>query len=73
MESWSHHFMANRGGKYRSRDRLYFLGSKITVLPLLQKFLSPHQISQAGDPAKGLRTHRKFDFKDQWDFNSELP
>ena len=26
------------GEKYGSRDRLYFLGSKTTVLPLLQKF-----------------------------------
>ena len=28
---WSHHFMANRWGKSGSSDRVYFLGSKITV------------------------------------------
>ena len=28
---WSHHFMGNRWGNNRNSDRLYFLGSKITV------------------------------------------
>jgi len=28
---WSHHFMANRGRNNGNSDRLYFLGSKITV------------------------------------------
>ena len=35
------------------------------VLSLLQKFWSPHQISQPGDPEKGLRTAREFDFEAQ--------
>ena len=28
---WSHHFMANRWGNNGNSDRLYYLGSKITV------------------------------------------
>ena len=28
---WFHHFMANRWGDNANSDRLYFLGSKITV------------------------------------------
>ena len=28
---------------------------------------------QPGDPAKGLRTPREFDFEDQWDLIIELP
>ena len=29
--TWSHQFMANRWGNNGNRDRLYFLGSKITT------------------------------------------
>ena len=30
MAIWFHHFMANRSGKYRSSDRFYLGGSKMT-------------------------------------------
>ena len=43
------------------------------VLTLLQKCWGPRQISQSGDPAKGLRTPREIDFEGQWDLITELP
>ena len=43
------------------------------VFALLRKFWDPHQISQPGDLAKGLRTPREFDFEGQWDLIAELP
>ena len=35
------------------------------VLALLQKFYGPQQIPKPGDPAKGLRTPKEFDFEGQ--------
>ena len=43
------------------------------VLALLQKFYGPQQIPKPGDPAKGLRTPKEFDFEGQWDLITELP
>ena len=42
------------------------------VLALLQKFYGPQQIPKPGDPAKGLRTPKEFDFEGQWDLITEL-
>ena len=41
------------------------------VLILLQKFQGPQKISQPGDPAKRLRTPRKFE--GQWNWIIQLP
>ena len=43
------------------------------VLILMHNFQGSQQISQPGDPTKGLRTPREFDFKGQWDVITELP
>ena len=40
---------------------------------LLQNFQGPQQIPQPGDPAKGLRIPREFDFEGQWDLITEVP
>ena len=42
------------------------------VLSLLKWFKDSQQISQPGDPAKGLKTPRGFDFEVQWDLIREL-
>ena len=41
--------------------------SQIKIVALLNKFKDPQQISQTGDPAKGLRTPREFDCGGQSD------
>ena len=43
------------------------------ILTLLRKFWGPRQISQPGDPAKGVRILRQFDFGGQCDLITELP
>ena len=44
----------------------------ILELRRVEKVLGPQQISQLGDLAKQLRTHREFDFEGQWDLITEL-
>ena len=43
------------------------------VLALLQTFQGTQEICQPGDPARGLRTPREFDFGGQWGLSTELP
>ena len=56
-----------RVGDPQTREQLY-QRSSCTV----EKVLGPQQISQLGDLAKQLRTHREFDFEGQWDLITEL-
>ena len=43
------------------------------VLTLLWKFYDPWEISPTGDPPKGLRTPREFNFGSQWDLITDIP
>ena len=43
------------------------------ILALLRKSQYPQQISQPGDPEKGLRTPREFNVGGQWDLITEFP
>ena len=59
---------SHRADNPQTGEQLYQRRSRTVA-----KFEGPQQISQPGDPAKGLRTHREFDFGGQWYFTIELP
>ena len=43
------------------------------VVKMLPSFYGTQQTSQLGDPTKGLKTPREFDFEAQWDLIKEIP
>ena len=56
-----------RANNQQAGGQLCERNSRIAV-----NILGPQQISQSGDPAKGLRTPREFNFKGRWDLIAEL-